>query len=429
MSKTNESTRITETKKFKNGWGYWWRTGRVELPDYIVERDIRRHYTRLRKSGNVLGLVGLRRTGKTTFLKLTLKRLDDLERACYFSFDLEGVSIRQLVEVFCERVLGEPISELEGEVHFLLDEVHNLENWSRHVKHFHDHYDNIQFTVTGSSTANILKGAGESLAGRFSTMRLRPFSFREYLRYHDIEPAETSLDSNEVPRNARKLRVKFDGYLKDGGMPELYRMENRRERLEEVIDLVFFRDVVELFDVGRSEILSGIFRILAQNTGQRVNFANICDSLNSDFRTVTTYVNYLEDSFLLSRSMPYRKSEMSRRRKNPKIYVADHSYADLYGAEKGLIAETVAFNHLSRIEKPQYMRDPEIDIVLPEKELMFEVKHTSEIKENTISRVAEKAKDERFKPFLVTEDVLDTREVSDAEVHLIPLWFLCLASS
>lgn len=406
----------------------WWQTGRVELPDYIIERDIRSHFNQLQDTGNAVGLVGLRRTGKTTFLKQTLKRLDDRERACYFSFDLEGVSIKQLVEVFCERILGEPISGLKDEVHFFLDEVQNLKDWSRHVKHFHDHYDNIHFTVTGSSTVNILKGAGESLAGRLSTLHLKPFSFQEYLRYNGIKSVKTSLYEPELPDNARELRVRFNSYLEDGGLPEIYRMENRRERLEEVIDLVFFRDIVELFDVGRSEILSDIFKILAQNTGQRVNFANICDSLDSDFRTIVSYIDYLESSFLVSKSMPFRRSEMSRRRKNPKIYVADHSYASLYGAEKGLIAETIAFNHLSRIGKPQYMRDPEVDIVIPEKKWMFEVKYSSDIAENVVSKVAERAKDEGFKPFIVTDDIFDTREFSGIEVQLIPLWFLCLAT-
>lgn len=406
----------------------WWRTGKVELPEYIIERDVRHHFNRLQGTGNVIGLVGLRRTGKTTFLKQVLKSLDNPERACYFSFDLEGVSIKQLVEVFCEQILGEPVSGLKDEIHFFLDEVQNLNDWSNHVKHFHDNYKNIGFTVTGSSAANILKGAGESLAGRFSTLHLRPFSFREYLRYNGIEPAETPLSNPKLPDNARELRVRFNSYLEAGGMPELYRMEDKQERLEEVVDLVFFRDVVELFDVGRSELLSGIFRILAQNTGQRVNFANISNSLDSDFRTVNSYIDYLEDSFLISKNRPFKKSEMSRQRKNPKIYVADHSYAGLYGSEKGLIAETVAFNHLSRVERPQHMVDPEIDIVLPKKELLFEVKYTDDVPEDVVCRVAEASKERGFRPFIVTKDVLDTKEVEDVEVQLIPLWLLCLTS-
>lgn len=82
------------------------------------------------------------------------------ERTCYFSFDLEGVDVRDVVETFCEDVLREPVTDIDHTVHFFLDEVQNRQTWSNQVKHFVDNYENLAFTVTGSSAVNILKGAG-----------------------------------------------------------------------------------------------------------------------------------------------------------------------------------------------------------------------------------------------------------------------------
>lgn len=407
----------------------WWQTGEVELPDYIIKRDGRETFENLKDTGNILGVIGLRRVGKTTFLKQTIDRFENPKRSCYFSFDLEDISVKQLVEVFCEDILGEPLSELKGEVQFFLDEVQNLENWSREVKHFYDNYENLRFTVTGSSAVNLVKGAGESLAGRFSTLRLRPFSFEEYLRYEGVDTPGVSLADDTLPDSSRKFRVEFTNYLGDGGMPELYRVSQGKERLEEVIDLVFFRDVVELFDVGRPELLGNIFKVLGENTGQKVNFSNISNSLDSDFRTVKQYVDYLEDSFLISKSKLFRKSEMARQRKNPKVYVADHSYANLYGAQEGLVAETVAFNHLKRVEEPQHTSDPEVDVVLPEHGLAFEVKYKENISDKIVSRVADFAEEEDLEPFVVTKNSFDKRTANNQEVRLVPLWFLCLAVS
>ena len=409
----------------------WRKSKEVNLPEHIIERDIKKSFEKKQKGDNVVGIVGLRRTGKTTLLKQQISDLEKYNRTCYYSFDLEEVTVKQLVEVFCEKILNEPVSKLENEVYFFLDEVQNIENWSNHVKHFQDNYSNINFVVTGSSAANILKGAGESLAGRFTHVKMRPFSFKEYLEYNSVSSPEISLDSLQLPDNSRELRVKFNSYIQEGGMPELYRTKDDKERLEEVIDLVFFRDIVEIFDIKRPKVLKGIFRIVAQNSGQKVNYANLADSLDSDFRTINNYIQYLSDSFLISESEVFKQSEMSKQRKNPKLYASDHSYAKLYGAETGLIAETIAFNHLCRLEStPKYVGKPEADILLEEESCLFEVKYSDKISDKVVRNLVENG--ERIGAdnlYIITDNVFEKRVFKDREVELVPLWLLCLATS
>lgn len=346
------------------------------------------------------------------------------ERTCYFSFDLEGIDIRDVVEGFCEDVLREPVNDLDAPVHFFLDEVQNRDTWSNQVKHFVDNYADMTFTVTGSSAINVLKGGGESLAGRLTTRRLHPFSFREYLRYHDVDRDRADLAA--LSPGDRTVRVRFADYLEDGGMPEAYRYDRPVERLEETVDLVFYRDIIELFDAARSSVLSGMFRYLSSNTGQVINFNKIADAMDADFRTVKKYLDYLEDSFLIARSYPHTGSEIASMRKNPKVYVADHAYNRLYGASTGLRAETVAFNHLRRIEPPAFLRDPETDIVLPESERLFEVKYREEIRRQDLEPLVENADRTGFTPFLVSKDTFERRTVDGHEVRIVPLHTLCL---
>jgi len=402
-----------------------WDKERIDFEDEIIEREI---LDRLKEFDRSIGIIGQRRVGKTTLLLQFLEeRASELgwDRTCYFSFDIREIEVKQIVETFCEEILGEPLSNLEGQVHFFLDEVQNLDDWSNHVKHFQDHYENTNFTVTGSSASNIVKGAGESLVGRFSPVRLFPFSFREYLKYNGLEQDRLELDGIQLPD--RKTAIMFRDYFEEGGLPELYRSKRPMEDLEENLDLVFFRDMVELFNVGRSSILKDIFLLLATQTGQKMSYNSISNSLDSDFRTVKKYVGYLENSYLIQRSKPYTKSKHKSVRKNPKVYIEDHAYNRIYSTKEGLKAETIAFNHAKRLEEPYYFREPEVDIVLPERAVLLEVKYSDNVGKKGLGNLVEAAEQTGFKPYLLTKDTYETRTIEGVEVELVPLYVFCLS--
>ncbi|MFO8109761.1 MAG: ATP-binding protein [Thermoplasmata archaeon] len=402
-----------------------WKDHKINFEDDIIQREA---LERLKGIERTVGIIGQRRVGKTTlllqFLQEKAQRLG-WERTCYFSFDIREIEVREIVETFCEYILGEPVTDLDKPVHFFLDEVHNTPAWSDHVKHFKDHYNDIDFTVTGSSASNVVKGAGESLVGRFSPTRLYPFSFREFLKYHGIEVNKIDLKKIRLPE--RRVSIKFREYFEKGGLPELYTSNRPLEDLEENLDLVFFRDMVELFNVGRSSILKDIFLMLATQTGQKMSYNSISNGLDSDFRTVKKYVGYLEDSYLIQRSKPYMKSKHGSIRKNPKVYIEDHAYNRVYPVKDGLKAETIAFNHAKRLESPYYFKDPEVDIVLPESGIIMEVKYGKSIGEDDFKNLVKAADETGFTPYLLTKDTYDSRSVGGMKIELIPLYVFCLS--
>lgn len=401
-----------------------WKDHEVDLQDYIIQREALEILEEIERTA---GIIGQRRVGKTTLLLQFLKQKAQQigwERTCYFSFDIRGIEVKDVVEVFCEDILREPVSDLDEPVHFFLDEVHNTPTWSNHVKHFTDHYKDIYFTITGSSASNIVKGAGESLVGRFSPTRLYPFSFREFLKYHGIDKNKLDLDKIKLPE--RKISIKFKEYFEQGGLPELYTSKRPFEDLEDNLDLVFFRDMVELFNVGRSSILIDIFLMLATQTAQQMSYNSISNDLDSDFRTVKKYVGYLEDSYLIQRSKPYTRSKHGSIRKNPKVYVEDHAYNRIYPTKDGLKAETIAFNHARRIERPYYFKEPEVDIVLPETGILLEVKYRNNINEADLKNLVKAAAETGFKPYLLSKDTYGSKTVEGITVEIIPLYAFCL---
>jgi len=405
----------------------WWDTGKVDIAESIIQRDLFDDLKNKLEEKRIISIIGLRRVGKTTLLKLMIEHLlkdMDPERICYFSFDLAvEEDPRRLINIFSEEIIKEPYLRYEDKVYFFFDEIQKVEDWGEQLKSIQDKDVSVKFVITGSSSMNITKGAGESLVGRTEINRLAPFSFKEYLRYEGVEITEVDFDEIYHPEDASLYKIKFKEYMEKGGLPELY-CDGSIELLKQIVDLVFFRDIVEMFPVKRTEVLKGIFREIVENSGQKVNYSNMANDLNTQYRTIKSYLEYLQDSFLVEKSIPDEESHLKALRKNPKLYMSDHAFSSLWKTKDGLKAETIAFNHLKRLEIPRFHRAPEVDIVLPKVKKAFEVKYTSNVSKDQAKDLLELSED--FDLYLVTNDVYEKWDIDGRKVYVVPLWLLCL---
>ncbi len=206
----------------------------------------------------VICFVGLRRVGKTILMKQAIQHLLENgvapKRILYFSFDAmkkEESIIRRILTLYSRNVTQEVTDEFSGRVYMFFDEVQKIKEWGEEVKSIYDKGWNIKFFVSGSSSMNILKGSGESLLGRIKIHRVNPFSFREFLRYNGMEIEKMILDDIKPPLQAEKIMLLFDKYRDIGGFPETFSLEKEelKNTLKTWIDLVFYRDIVNIFDV------------------------------------------------------------------------------------------------------------------------------------------------------------------------------------
>lgn len=404
----------------------WWQNKETELNERIIQRKLKTQIKKELENSKISGVIGLRRTGKTTLLKLLIKDLltnTKGKRICYFSYDLaEELNPRKIIKIYTEEILKEPLNNLKNRIYLFFDEIQKVEDWGNQIKSIHDKNYNIKFVVSGSSSMNITKGAGESLVGRIIIHELNPFTFSEFLKYRGVKHQKLNLKTLKYPNNSEELRIHFNEYFELGGIPEIYE-DLSIDYLRQMLDLLFFRDIIEMFEVKKSSVLKGIFRIISEKTGQKINYSNISNNLDTQYRTIKNYIEYLEDSFLIKESPPYENNTAKSLRKNPKVYISDHSYNNIWKTKNGLKAETIAFNHLKRIEKPYYNNSPEIDIVLPKKKYGFEIKYTDKITKKDSKSLTELPKE--FKLFLVTKDKYDKWYIENRKINLIPLWMLC----
>lgn len=151
---------------------------------HSIKRDLFDELVKHLDIRQTIGIIGLRRTGKTVLLKQIIDHLisQEVERdqILYFSFDEENVSMEEVINEFLSRT-GKDISGTDR-LYIFFDEIQKLDGWQNQLKYYYDTYHRIKFFVSGSSSLFLKKKAEESLAGRIFLYHLPVLDFTEFLR-------------------------------------------------------------------------------------------------------------------------------------------------------------------------------------------------------------------------------------------------------
>jgi uncharacterized protein len=284
-------------------------------------------------SGKVHAVIGMRRAGKTTFLRQLLEEKRAKlppERAIYLSFDddrLAGIGVDQLNFLLEEYYRRYPSVRGKETVHLFLDEIQLVSGWERFVRRVMDS-EMVELVVSGSSARMLSREVHTSLRGRGMATIVRPFSFREFLRHRNEEPTQEPANWTAAERSL--IENRFREYLSDGGFPEAQGLVSglQVELLQGYVDTVLFRDVVERYGVTQVAALRWIVRHCLRNPAGSFSGHRLFTDLKGQGHAVAkdavhAMLGYLLDAFLLS-VVPLATDSERQRNSNPrKIYPAD----------------------------------------------------------------------------------------------------------
>jgi len=339
-----------------------------------LPRSRQREMTLPVNTGKVVGLAGVRRSGKTFLFFEAIQRLIAQgvarPRLIYLNFEddrLQPIRASELDLIL--RAQRELFPETIGQHCYLfLDEVQNVPGWERWVRRLCDTED-LNVFVTGSSSQLLTRDLASALRGRSITMEVFPLSFSEYLSFRGVTWRSGDADSESVVRGA------LTDYLSWGGFPEVVLAEDalRPLILGEYATLMLYRDLVERYHVKNELLMHELLRFAFRHTGSLVNVSK----LHRDFRslgfnasknTLFEYLRYLEDSFLLFTAPKHERSLRKQAHNPKKIHVI---YPGLVAAfqsnpdrDIGHKLETNVFLQLRRRSKDlfYYANGGEVDI-------------------------------------------------------------------
>jgi hypothetical protein len=312
--------------------------------------------------GKVHAVVGMRRAGKTTFLRQLQgerQRMLAPKRAVYVSFDddrLAELPLGQLNVLLEEYYRRFPHVRGRETVSWFLDEVQLVKGWERFVRRALD-TERVEIAVSGSSARLLSREVHTSLRGRGMETVIRPFSFREFLRHRGEEPDKSPRRFTAAERSLVEKR--FQEYLAEGGFPEAQGLDAalRVELLQGYVDTLLLRDIVERFGVTQVAALRWLVRQALRNPAGLMSVHRLYRDLKAQGHGVAkdalhAMLGYLSDAFLLSTVALATDSER-RRNSNPrKIYPADPALIGAFDrsgrANLGHTLETAVFIELER---------------------------------------------------------------------------------
>jgi predicted AAA+ superfamily ATPase len=312
--------------------------------------------------GKVHAVVGMRRAGKTTYLRQLQSQWRtsaEAARVVYLSFDddrLADLPLEQLGILLEEYYRRHPDWRGRETVWWLLDEIQVVNGWERFVRRVMD-TERMEVVVSGSSARMLSREVHTSLRGRGTETVIRPFGFREFLRHRGEEPERKAREFTSAERS--RVEKLFGEYLAVGGFPEAQGLDAglRVDLLQGYVDTVLFRDIVERRAITQVAALRWLTRQCLKNPAGSFSVHRLHQDLKAQGLGVAkdalhAMVGHLEDAFLL-RNVPLATESERRRNSNPrKIYPVDTGMIGAFDrtgrSNVGHALETVVLHELDR---------------------------------------------------------------------------------
>lgn len=257
----------------------------------VVRQEYLQRLIELKGTPDIKIITGVRRSGKSKLMQSFIDYLKDNDQDANVIFvDFTDLQFENLKEYHAlnNYIQSKYISNKNNYV--FIDEVQLCQNFELTINSLHSSgkYD---IYITGSNAFLLSADLATLFTGRYLEIHVFPFSFKEYILYHE---EEGSID---------KL---FDRYVKEGGFSGSYVYKNERDKVEylkDVYDTIVNRDLVQKYNLANTLILDRLAEYLMDNISNLTSVNRVSDTLSSNklttnHVTVGKYIKYLCNAFV-----------------------------------------------------------------------------------------------------------------------------------
>ena len=325
---------------------------------------------RLLKDQKVIKVItGIRRSGKSTLLELFR---DDLkkqniakEQIQFFNFEEEkNVDLRDW------RKLHQTIEEklVQNKMNYIfLDEIQKVDHFEELVNSLFVK-KNVDLYITGSNAFLLSSELATLLTGRYISIHLLPFSFKEYT---EMYPDETNYD-----------RL-FEKYLNSSSFPEVVRLSKVNEELannylKDLYNTIVNKNIAKRYSIRNEIDFERTIKFVFDSIGSPLSARNIANALKNEsinvfHGTIINYLQYLTKSYTI---YPVNRYDIKGKKiliTNDKYYVVDLGLRNLLLSDSpksdiGHRLENVVYLELLRLNKGKIFvgknEDSEVDFIL-----------------------------------------------------------------
>lgn len=267
----------------------------------MIIRILAKRLHKLTGKGKAIIVFGARQVGKTTMLHDVFKNEND--NVLWLNGDEPDV--RAMFENATSMRLNAIIGSKKIVV---IDEAQRIADIGIALKLIVDNRPDVQVVATGSSSFDLANNINEPLTGRKNEMLLFPLSFAE-LAAHNGLLEETRL---------------LEHRLVYGSYPDVVNnMGEERDILRQLADSYLYKDILALNKIKKNEKIVKLLQAIAFQIGSEVSFNELAQTCGLDPKTVDSYVQLLEKSFVIFRLPSYSRNLRNELKFARKIYFWD----------------------------------------------------------------------------------------------------------
>ncbi len=367
-------------------------------------------------------ITGVRRSGKSTLMlqykDYLLSQKVSEKNIIYMNFEsADWYDIKNYKDLY-----NYIISNIgKGKNYILLDEVQNVEKWEKAVNSLIVDID-CDIYITGSNAYLLSSELTTLLAGRVLTIKIYPFSFKEFLQEYPFKNEEDKYE-------------KFDKYLKFGGMPMLVNMNDNENLmvnyLNDIKEVVLKKDVINRNNIKDPVFLDNLIKYIASCIGNLTSPTAIADFMRKNGSTVShetidLYLKMIENAYFIYRVPRYELKGKQLLKTQGKYYFVDNGLKNvidgLSSYDTGSSYENLVYIELLRRGYEVYIgkyNDIEIDFIAikPNEKIYYQVSRSildekvEEREKNSLLAVKD-----NYKKVILTMDKVKNKQIEGIEV-------------
>ena len=289
-------------------------------------------------------ITGLRRCGKSYLLfnlfyeKLISQGIPKSHIIKIPLDDLEYSELREKISLY--KFIKSKIKD-KNLYYCLLDEIQLVDGFEE-VLNSLLHIPNIDVYVTGSNSRFLVKDVITEFRGRGDEIRMYPLSFKEFFGSREADFISAWTD-----------------YYTYGGLPLVAGMRTHKEKsdyLSSIFSKVYLTDVIDRYNIRNKKELEDLLDVTASSIGSFTNPVKIQNTFKTKEKssitnkTITSYLKYLEDAFLIQTVERFDIKGRKYIEANKKYYFTDsglrNARLNFRQIEEPHIMENIIYNEL-----------------------------------------------------------------------------------
>jgi len=321
-------------------------------------------------TGKIITLIGVRRSGKTSYLFELMEKILNagVSKALilYINFederlDLKAEELDLLLQAYRELYPDNGIEKC----YFFFDEIQNIEGWDTFIRRIYDGGTRNIF-ITGSNARFLSSDIATSLRGRTISYEVFPLSFREYLSFKEI-----TIDLHST-KSIAHINHHLSDYLRNGGFPEIIGYDDglRNRVLQEYFNVMIYRDLLERYQIKNIPALKFFLKRLLSSATKQISVNNIYNELKSSGFKIGKNQLYdnleaCQNIYLALILRKHTTSLVERELGEKKVYAIDNGLLNAlsykFSDDLGKTMEQTIFLELKRREKDVFFYKEKVE--------------------------------------------------------------------